>query len=113
MRLDPCLQPSAIETAGGDVKNRLLRFIDRCLDAPAIEPKERDNGSVTDPLVAIHEWMVLDERETQRRRFGRQTRVKVLASKGLSRLRDCRFQCAKVAKQRLLATLFHDQTVED
>jgi hypothetical protein len=57
--------------------------------------------------------MVLDERETQRRRLGRQTRVKVLASKGLSRLRDCRFQCAKVAKQRLLATLFHDQTVEE
>ena len=33
--------------------------------------------------------------------------------KGLSRLRDCRFQSAKVAKQRLLVTLFHDETVEE
>ena len=64
-------------------------------------------------IVAIHEWMVLDERETQRRGLGRQTRVEVLASKGLSRLGDCRFQCARVAKQRLLATLIHDETVEE
>lgn len=43
----------------------------------------------------------------------RQTRVEVLAAEGLSRLRACRFQCSKVAKQRLLATLFHDEAVEE
>ena len=51
MRLDPRLQPSATEDAGGDLKDRLLGH----------------HGRVPDPLVAIHEWMVLDQGEIQRR----------------------------------------------
>jgi len=57
--------------------------------------------------------MVLDERESQRCGLARQTGVKVLATERLSRLRDRRFQRAKVAKERLLAALFHDEVVED
>jgi hypothetical protein len=37
----------------------------------------------------------------------------VLAAEGLSGLRDCRFQRAWVAKHGLLATLFHDEAMEE
>jgi len=113
VRLDPRLQPSAIENAGRDLEDRLLGLVHCRLDTPPVEPKERDHGRVPDPLVAIQEWMVLDQGKTQRGRLAGETRVEVLAAEGLSRLRDCRFQCAKVAKQRLLATLFHDEAVEE
>jgi hypothetical protein len=113
VRLDPRLQPGSVETAGGDVKDRLFGLVHGRLDAPAVEPKERDQGSVPDPLVAIYEWMVLDQGESQRRGLGRQARVEVRAAERLSRLRDRRFQCAKITKQRLLATLFHDEAMEE
>jgi hypothetical protein len=38
--------------------------------------------------------------------------MKVLTAERLSRLRDRRLQGSEVAEQRLLATLFHDETVE-
>ena len=113
VRVNPRLQPISIETAGGDLKDRLLGFVHRRFEAPPIEPKERDHGGVPDSLVAIHEWMVLDQGETQRRGLARQTRVEVLAAEGLPRLRDCGFQRTKIAKQRVLAALFHDEVVEE
>jgi hypothetical protein len=79
VRLDPRLQSSAIEKAGGDLKDRSLGLVQRRRDAPTVEPKERDHGGVPDSLVAIHEGMALNEGETERRGFTRQTRVKVLA----------------------------------
>jgi len=64
VRLDPRLQPISIETAGRNVKDRLLGLVHRRLDPPPVEPKERDHGGVPDSLVAIHESMVLDQGET-------------------------------------------------
>ena len=113
MRLDPRLQASAVANAGGDLNDHFLGLVHRHLDAPPVEPKERDYGRVPDPLVPIHEWVVLDQEETERRGLARQTWVEVFTAEGLSRLGDRRFQSTKIAKQRLLATLFHDEAVEE
>ena len=113
MCLDPRLQPISIETAGSDLQDRSLGLVHCRLDSPPVEPKERDHGGVPDSFIAIHEWMVLDQGETQRRGLGRQTTVKVFAPEALPGLRDCRLQRTKIAKQRLLPALFHDEVVEE
>jgi hypothetical protein len=68
---------------------------------------------VPDTLVAVDEGMVLDEREPEGCGLPCEIRIEVFAPKRLARLCDGRFQGSEVAKEGLLATLFHHQPVEE
>jgi hypothetical protein len=57
--------------------------------------------------------MVLSEREPECCGLRRKTRIEAFAAKRLPRLCDGQLQGSEVAKEGLLAALFHHQPVEE
>jgi len=80
---------------------------------PSLQPGTVHHGGVPDTLIAVDEGVVLDEREPEGCGLRRETRIEVFAAESLAWLRDGRLQGTQVAKEGLLATLFHHQPVEE
>jgi hypothetical protein len=94
------------------LQDRPLGLLNRRGESAAVEPKQGNHGGMTDTLVAVDEGVVLDEREPEGCGLRRETRIEVFAAESLAWLRDGRLQGTQVAKEGLLATLFHYQPVE-
>ena len=67
---------------------------------------------MTDPLVAIHERMPLNQPEAQHSRLLGQFRVQIGPAEGLTRLGDAGFQGGQAAKALTSAGLVQDPGME-
>jgi hypothetical protein len=57
------------DAAGRKLQHELLLLGGGGIDLRAIEDKERLHGGVPHAFVAVHEWMILDEREAKAAAF--------------------------------------------
>lgn len=51
------------DMAGGEIEHETLLVIDGGVDLGAVEDEEGLHGGVPDALVAVDEWVVLNQRE--------------------------------------------------
>jgi len=65
----PIGQVHPVDLAGGEIEHQTLLAIDGGVDLGAVEHEEGLHGCVPDALVAVDEWVVLNQREAQRRRL--------------------------------------------
>ena len=71
----PVGQARSIDPTGGEIEHETLLVIDGGGDLRAVEDQEGFHGGVADPLVAVNERVVLNQREAQRRGLLSQRRV--------------------------------------
>lgn len=96
----------------GHLKNNLFLVINRGAYFEVVQHKEDLHSRMTCPLVTVHEWMVLDHEESQRRGLGRRYGVKLLPVEDHARLRDSSFQPSQVSDAMLTAKPLHDTTMK-
>jgi len=90
----------------------LLRIINVGDQFVAVHDKKGFHGRMTNPLVAVHERMIHDQRKTQRRRFGLDGRIEFVTAERHLRLRDGGFNTAQVAHAGRTARLLDDATMK-
>ena len=69
-------------------KDDSLLLIDRCMDLKAIQDQSYFERCVTDTFVAVDEWMICDQKETERGRLLDDGWIQILAAGRLMRLSD-------------------------
>jgi hypothetical protein len=79
------ITPSA---ARGDSKNGLLSLAHGCGQLEPVQYQKRFESGMADAFIAVDEWMVVDERESDRGGFRLEVRVEVLASERCAWLGD-------------------------
>jgi len=93
----PVSQLSPIDLASGEIDHHALLLIDWGVDLGAVEDEEGLHGGVADAFVAIHERVVLNQREAQCRGLLDQGGVQSdITERGLG-LSDGRVERAKIA----------------
>src|SRR5262245_6803148 len=82
---------------GGDAQHYVLVLVYGCNKIMPVEHQHRIEGSVSNPLIPVHEWMILYQRECQRSDLLCEGGIQVSAIKRLSRLGKCGFQSSQVS----------------
>src|SRR5438128_861121 len=78
VRTDPIGEFLPAEFAGRKLKDRLFLFIQRRLKLVSVQNQHRFQSSVANPLVAVHERMIHDQRECEGSRLLSQVGIKLL-----------------------------------
>jgi len=109
---DPLMEQFPRQFSPSKLKHDPLLLVHRCLESEPIEGKEDLHGGVPRALVSVLEWVIADQRETQRRSFFRSARVQVLAAEGGLGLGNGRLECSEVADSARRWRLRRDHRME-
>jgi hypothetical protein len=95
---DPIVEGLTIESASRHAENYPLGFINRTFKLVVVELQEGFQSCMPDPLLAVDEWMVLDERKGECCRLGVYVRVEILTAEAHPRLSNCGFESPQIPK---------------
>jgi len=90
--LDPAGELFSIHLPGSDRKDDSFLIVNRRVELVAIEQEKDLECGVADALVAVDEWMIRDERESEGDCFFDDRWVEVGSVEALPGLRNCRFK---------------------
>ena len=76
----------------GDGQDDPLAVVRVGVQLLSVQNKEYLHGRMSDPLIAVDERMILNQREGERGGFFFKGRIKIFSAKGCPRLRGGRFQ---------------------
>jgi len=112
MTLDPSHQAIATDGPVRHTQNQVFGFIDARVQVVAIEEKERRHSGMADPLVAVNERMIPNQREPQRRGLGRERRIRIHTAGARARLRDRRLEASQISEARGSPSLCNEAAVQ-
>jgi hypothetical protein len=87
-------------TAAGHAQDGRLTLFSRRLQLVPIQHEEGVERSMSHPLVAIGEWVILDQRKHQRRSLLGEVRIQICPAKRLAGQGDGSFQPGKATQPR-------------
>ena len=93
----PVSQVHPVDPAGSEIEHETLLVIDGGGDLGAVEDEEGLHGGVPDSLVAVDEWVVLNQREAQRRGLLNHGRIEIDAAERRLWLSNGRVKRSKLA----------------
>ena len=100
------------QLAGCQCQHYALGVLDSGVELVAVEQQHRLERGVAYPLVAVHEGVIADEREAQRRGLVGQRGIQVHTGETGPRLRDRRLKRPQVTNADRAACLLNDGGVE-
>ncbi len=112
MVADPLDKLFSFGSTRRDIENDPFSLLNGRVELPAVQQQENLHRSVTDALVSINEWMVLDHRVAERSSLLLYRAVEILPTEGNHRLGNCRLQATEIANLRRTAGLFNDEPMQ-
>src|SRR5262245_3717247 len=108
----PLNEHFSTDCASSHTQDRMFLFVRVGNDLMLVQYQEHFHGRVTNPLVAVHERVIHDERVSKRYGLLGDGWVEVFATKRHRRLSDCRLQQAEVSDACRPTRLLQDESVQ-
>jgi hypothetical protein len=107
----PVGQVHPVDPAGGEIEHKTLLVIDGGGDLGAVEDEEGLHVGVPDAIVTVHEGVVLNQREAQRRGLLKHARIEIDTAERRLCLSNGGVERSKVADARCAAANLEDAAV--